>query len=263
MRERLFLLLVIVASFLQAQVSPPGLGDVNAASWMALGLRQDLNENKTFESMTYVGYGATSDAEDYALVSKPAIIVVNQEFSNDIGKNLKLSYALSYRNQKEYEFDEITEKEYSKTQQEFRVYGKLAYINQLGRVKFTQTARQEYRRFVDSKWKNTSSPLQLRTRLKTQVAVGLDEEEQHTLTFGAEALFSTSKNNFTKKWSSFNYSESRFTLFYTFRPKNTPIALSVGYMNNLIEKNTTHSVHYASLDLVFEDPFRFFRKDKG
>ena len=260
MKERLFLLLVTIASFLQAQVSPPGLGDVNAASWIALGLRQDLNENKTFESMTYVGYGATSDKANYALTSKPGIIVVNQEFSNDLSKNLKLSYALSYRNQKEYEFDEIREKEYSKTQQEFRVYGKLAYINQLGRVKLTQTARQEVRRFVDSQWKNTENPLQLRTRLKTQVAVTLDEEEQHTLTFGAESLFSTSKNNFTKKWSSFNYSESRFTLFYTFRPKNTPIAVSVGYMNNLIEKNTTHSVHYASLDLVFEDPFRIFRK---
>lgn len=263
MKERLFLILVIVASFLKAQVSPPGLGDVNAASWMALGVRQDLNESKTFESMTYVGYGATSDQDNYALTSKPAIVVVNQEFSNDLNQHLKLSYALSYRNQKEYGIDELTNTGFSKTQQEVRVYSKLAYINTLGRVKFTETARQEVRKFVDSKWNNTANPLQLRTRLKTQVAVALDEEDQHTLTLGAESLFSTSKNNFTKKWSSFKYSESRFTLFYTFRPQNTPLAVSVGYMNNLIEKNSTHSVHYASLDLVFEDPFKIFRKDRS
>lgn len=263
MKERLFLVLVIITSFLHAQVSPPGLGDTNAASWLALGLRQDLNEDKTFESMTYVGYGAISDDDNYSLTSKPSIIVINQEFLNDLNKNLKLSYALSYRNQKEYEINELTNTEFSKTQKEFRVYSKLAYINQLGRVKLTQTVRQEVRRFVDSDWKNTSNPLQLRTRLKTQVAVSLDIKEQHTLTFGAESLFSTSKNNYTKKWDSFKYNEARFTMFYTFRPKNTPVAISIGYMNNLIKKNTTHSVHYASLDFVFEDPFKIFRKNEN
>ena len=263
MKEKLILIAIFITTFLNAQVSPPGLGDVNAASWMALGVRQDLNENKTFESMTYVGYGATSDDDNYALISKPTIIVLNQEFSNDLNQHLKLSYALSYRNQKEYEIDELTANEFSKTQQEIRVYSKLAYINKFGRVKLTQTARQEVRKFVDSNWKNTTNPLQLRTRLKTQIAVSLDQEEQHTLTFGAESLFGTSKNNFTKKWSSFKYNESRFTAFYTFRPIDIPVAFSVGYMNNLIQKNTTHSVHYASLDLVFEDPFKIFRKERS
>ena len=252
-----------MVSFLQAQVSPPGLGDVNAASWMAIGLRQDLNKNKTFESMTYLGYGATSEKDNYALTSKPGIIVLNQEFSNDLTQNLKLSYALSYRNQKEYEIDELSNSEFSKTQQEFRIYSKIAYINKLGRVKLIQTARQEVRRFLDSKWNNTENPLQLRTRLKTQVAVNLDNQQQHILTLGAESLFSSSKNNFTKKWSSFKYSESRFTAFYTFRPIEIPIAFTIGYMNNLIEKNTTHSVHYVSLDFVFEDPFKIFRKENG
>jgi len=239
---------------INAQVSPPGLGDTNGASWYAVGLRQDLNEK--IESMTYVGLGLKSDEDNYNIAAKPAIIVMNQELYHQLDKHWKVSYALSYRKQMEYSMDDDIEN--VATQNEMRIYGRAAYSTTIGRVKLTQTARQEARKFVDSHWKNTEEPIQLRSRLKSQISVSLDTDNHHTITGGAEMLFATSKNNITKKWSKMKYKESRFTLFYTYKPQKTPIAISVGYMNNLIEKNTTHSTHYTSIDLTWENPFKIF-----
>ena len=243
--------------FIFGQISPPGLGDGNYANWYAIGVRQNLDADKKVESMTYFGMGLKSnDHEKFDL--KPAIIVVNQEIYHKLNEHLKVSYALSYRNQKDYNITDHVE--VISRQQEMRIYARASYSTKINKLKLTHTFRQEARKFMDQKWQNTDEPFQLRSRLKTQIAIPLDSDNHHTLTAGAEMLFSTSKNNFTKKWSKLNYKESRFTLFYTFRPKDLPIAISAGYMNNLIEKNSTHSVHYASLDVVLEDPFRLLSK---
>lgn len=252
------IIILLLSTFLEAQVSPPGLGDTNSASWYAMGLRQDLNEDKTFESMTYIGVGLKSDEDNYNLISKPAIVVLNQEFYNELDKNWKVSYAISYRKQMDYSMDVVNMSENIATQQELRLYARMAYSTKIGKVKLTQTARQEVRKFMDQDWKNTDEPLQLRSRLKSQASISLDENDKHSLTAGAEVLFSTSKDNITKEWSDFKYKEARFTMFYTYRPQETPIAISVGYMNNLIEKNSTHSAHYASVDITWENPFHIF-----
>ncbi|MCA4782501.1 hypothetical protein IF125_09510 [Empedobacter stercoris] len=39
-----FLSFLLFSICINAQVSPPGLGDTNGASWFALGMKQDLNE---------------------------------------------------------------------------------------------------------------------------------------------------------------------------------------------------------------------------
>lgn len=249
-----FLSFLLFSICINAQVSPPGLGDTNGASWFALGMKQDLNEK--IESMTYVGLGLKSDEENYNITSKPAIIVINQEFYHQLDKHWKVSYALSYRKQMEYSMDDDIEN--ISTQNEMRIYGRVAYSTSIGKVKLTQTVRQEARKFVDHHWKNTDEPIQLRSRLKSQISVPIDLENHHTITGGAEILFATNKHNLSKEWSRFKYKESRFTLFYTFRPQNTPLAISLGYMNNLIKKNATHSTHYASIDITWENPFKIF-----
>lgn len=251
-------ILFLFSISLKAQITPPGLGDTNAASWYAMGLRQKLNDDANFESMTYIGVGLKSGEDNYDINSKLAIVVINQEFYHHIKNNWKVSYAVSYRNQKDYFKDENTNVNQTKVQQELRLYSRLSYSTSIGKVKLTQTARQELRKFVDNNWKNIDKSIQLRSRLKTQVALTVDRSKQHTLTAGAESLFSMSRTDETKKWDKLKYKEARFTLFYTYRPKDTPVAISVGYMNNLIKNKSTHSVHYASFDLVWEDPFHVF-----
>lgn len=253
MKKLSFLLTIFIILNFKAQISPPGLGETNMASWNAIGLRQNLN-TKT-ELMTYLGFGIKSDDESYNPVSKPAILVVNQEFYHQFKNNLKVSYAGSYRFQLHYLIDEVSKKEETEKEQELRIYGRIAYSTKIGKVKLTQTYRQELRKFVQENWKNTEEPFQIRSRLKSQASVVLNKNKQHTLSAAAEILFSSSKDNNTKNWSNFKYKEARFSAFYTYRPQKTPIAISFGYMNNLIEKKSTHSVHYASLDLVWENPF--------
>ena len=255
-----FFFLITLTVF--GQVSPPGLGGGDAATWFALGLRQDINAKQNTESMTYLGIGAKTEDHNNRYLNKPAIFVLNQEFFHEINKNIDLSYALSYRRQMEYDYNEINHPIHTTIQQEFRIYGRIAYTFKIGNVKFKQTARQEFRRFFDQNFKNTPEPFQLRSRLKSQVSFYLDHPNRHKLTAGAEALFSNSQSQKNNDWTGFKYKEARFTFFYTYTPQNTPLAFSLGYMNNLIEKNTTHSVHYTSLDIVWENPLKIFDQKK-
>ena len=256
MRNIITFFLLFLTSYLQAQLSPPGMGDVEEAAWFAMGLKQPLNKEKSVESMTYFGVGFTNENELDKSLDKPSIVVINQEFYQHLNNNWKLSYAVSYRNQWENNIDSGSLQR--EKQHEMRLYSRISYSTNLGKVKLTQTARQEARKFVDENWKNTENHFQLRSRVKTQAAVNLDQHNEHALTAGVEILFSTSKNKLSNQWSQFKYKESRLTFYYTYHPKEVPVAISLGYMNNLIEKKSSHSVHYASFDVVWEDPFHIF-----
>lgn len=242
------------------QLSAPGLGDAKMASWLALGLRQNLNNEKTFESLTYVGIGQKETENTKIFKSSPAIIVLNQEVYHKLNDDWKISLAASYRKQNDYFLDESTQVEKINVQQEFRLYGRASYNLSIGSVKLTQTFRQEVRRFMDFDFNNVDKLLELRSRFKSQISTNINNSTQHEITAGAEILFSSVKEKESNNFTKLAYNESRITLFYTYRPKNTPIALSVGYMNNLIETNKTHAVHYASFDLIIENPFSFFNK---
>lgn len=256
--KKLFFILSIVLLYArssQAQISAPGLGDIELGNWYAVGLRQDIT--KDLESMTYVGTGFKIGEGDNPTAPRPSILVVNQEFYHDLNSHWKVSLAGSYRSQEE-KISTISLENTTSIQQEFRVYGRVSYISKIGKAKLTQTARQEVRRFVDQDWNNTDSPLELRSRLKSQVAVALDHNQQHTLTAGAEMLFSAKKNNDSNNWSALGFKETRLTMFYTYRLKESPIALSVGYMNNMLKEKNYRSNHYLSFDVVIENPFKIF-----
>jgi len=252
----LYLIFFIFFSYnMHAQISSPGLGDGNTASWFALGLRQNLNKKDNIQLMTYMGMGLKSTPQNTMQLSKPAIFVVNQEMYHQLNNHWEGSCAISYRKQYEYLPNKITSEKLTTIQQEFRVYARMAYTFKISNIKLKQTLRQEFRRFVDDHWKNTNEPLQLRTRFKSQVSINLEPTQQHQLTAGAEILFAISKKQQTIQFSPLKYKEARFSAFYTYKPKNTQIAMSVGYMNNLIHEKFPYSVHYASVDVVWINPF--------
>lgn len=86
-----------------AQISPPGLGLANSASWFAVGVRQELDTLKAWQSVTYIGIGRKSNPDNYNPLAKPAILVMNQEFYHQFHHHWQYSFALSYRRQDEYE----------------------------------------------------------------------------------------------------------------------------------------------------------------
>lgn len=243
------------------QISPPGLGAGNTASWLAFGVRQELDTLKEWQSMTYVGLGRKSNPDNYDPMFKSAILVLNQEFYHQFHKK-QYSFALSYRRQDEYLDNKPYEHDNPNLKQEFRVYGRLSYIFKTERLKFVPTFRQEIRKFFAPNFSDISENFQFRSRLRLQLTVNIDKLKRHRLIFGSEQLFSISKKNVPNSWTDFNYRESRFTLYYSFSPQSSPLIFSVGYMNNLVGNKQTYDVNYLAFDIVWENPFKLKQRKK-
>ncbi len=249
------IVLFFACSFSYAQISPPGLGKAKTASWMAIGLKQKLDSLNKKSALTYLGYGTVSDPEgDNNPFKKSAIFVLNHERYNHFSKHWQYSYALSYRRSNAYSDVQPFYKE--GTEQEFRLYGRMSYILSNSKLKWTNTLRQEFRKYFEPDFSKADENLQLRTRLKSQLAYDLGSYDQKFI-LSAEALFATSLMNVpTSKWSSYQYKESRFAFYYSRKLPKTPITMDLGYMNNLIHTSSKPvDVHYLALDLIWNLPY--------
>ncbi|WP_333663656.1 DUF2490 domain-containing protein [Chishuiella changwenlii] len=245
-------ILGLVSNHLKAQLSPPGLGKADVVQWSALGIKQDINDK--WQSVTYTGWGNKSEHDRYNPLEKNAIWILNQEFYKKINDKWRYSFALSYRRQNEFETNEFGD-ETKDVKQEFRVYGRINYQINLDKLKITPTFRQELRRFYTSDFKNDGDDWQLRSRFRIQFAYKLDEEERHKITASAESLFSTKYDIEKEDWSEFDYNESRFTLYYSYSPKNIPAQFNIGYMNNLVGNHNPYSVNYFAFDVILTNIF--------
>lgn len=247
----MILFLNIIGTTTFAQLSPPGLGETKTAFWSAIGVKQKINAKNS--STTYFGIGRISGDATANMFNKPSIMVLNEEVYHKISPNLQYSVALSYRRQHEYEEFEVAETE--SVQQEFRLYGRLAYTAHPGQVEWKTTLREEVRKFYDSDFGEVSDGLQLRTRFKTQVAIPLDTDKENNLLGSAEALFSVT-DDVNDGWGNFGYKESRFCLYYSYAPDNLPVVFDVGYMNDLIgHGHHVTDASYLALDIIIKNPF--------
>ncbi|MBK0371115.1 DUF2490 domain-containing protein [Flavobacterium agrisoli] len=240
-----------------AQISPSGLGKAHTAEWFAVGLRQDLgaSKEKNWQSMSYIGLGRKSNPNNYDPLFKSAIVVFNQEFYHRLKHHWKYAVAISYRRQNTYLDTAPYTEDALELKQEFRLYGRLSYGFAIGNLEIEPTFRQEFRRFYATDFKNISELLQLRSRFRLQVKANLDNEKRHRLLFSSEQLFAVSQKNDTRKWTDFNYHESRFSLYYSYKLNTLPVVLDLGYVHNLVGRSKAYGVHYLALDLVIQNPF--------
>lgn len=254
MRTLLFVFIVCLAFSLKtfAQLTPPGLGETRSAFWSAVGVSQKLDEKNT--SKTYFGTGYISGTENNNLLNAPSIMVLNQEFYHRLNSKWQYSYALSYRRQHEYDENFNVPLDMG-IKQEFRIYGRVGYTVALGKVKWTTTLRQEVRKFYTDDFDQVTDGLQLRTRLKTQLFIPLDNDSENTIMGSAEALFAMSKDS-NEGWSSPEYKEARFCLYYSYSPESMPVTFDVGYMNDLMGNgHDTSDAGYLAMDIIIKDPF--------
>lgn len=247
----LFLSLIFTTAAF-AQLSPPGLGESETAFWSAVGVSQKLDDKNT--SKTYFGMGYISGNESANPFNAPSIIVLNQEFYHKLNLKWQYSYALSYRRQHEYDEDfDVPEDKGIK--QEFRVYGRIGYTAHIGNLKWAATLRQEVRKFYSDDFTQVPDGFQLRTRLKTQLTLSLNASATNSLTGSAEVLFAIA-NDHNDGWSQPDYKETRFCLYYSYSPKESPVTFDIGYMNDLIGYGSgTADVSYLAMDIVIKDPF--------
>lgn len=243
-----------------AQISPPGLGEGQTASWEALGLRQDLDAARRVSSLGYIGVGSISDPDEPNAFHKLAILVVNEEVTQRVREHFWYAVALSYRRQNEYEHTPPFRPAAISPRHELRLYARASYVLAWDSIKLTHTLRPELRSFFAPHSEDEEARLQLRLRLRAQLAFGLDRDGQRRILASAEALGSIAQSHAPAGWGNFGYRESRFCLYYSHRLERAPLTLDVGYMHNLLGRGTPHSVHYVAVDLVWDDPFGV-RKD--
>lgn len=247
MRCWIFVCSLLCAAPAWAQISPPGLGEAETASWVAAGLRQDLDARGRFQSLSYVGVGAISD-HDLDPLRRPAIMVLNEEVYDRFAKVFQYSLALSYRRQYLYRTHE------RELQQELRFYGRFSHVLRRRRFKLTSTLRPELRSFYTPAFAPRDEPLQLRFRLREQLSYSLDRSERQRLIGSAEVLSSIAKTG--AGWSRFDYRESRFCLYYSLAPSGSLVVVDVGYMNDLLgQGEALTDVHYLALDVTWQNPF--------
>jgi hypothetical protein len=237
------------------QITSPGIGKNHLASWLAVGIRQDLDSTGRKESMTYVGFGRSSHPNNYNLFQRPSIFVLNEEFHHRFARNWQYGIALSYRRQNEYNQDSPFTPLHPRVIQEFRFYARASYVYELPRMKFAFTAREELRNFFSPTFRAMDQNIELRTRIRAQVKVNLDRRKVHKIEFSIEPLFRTQHRLSTTNWSNFAYTETRFTLFYTLAPKKIPFVFDFGYMNYLVGNAKPSSTHYIGFDIVWNNPF--------
>lgn len=246
------MILFFISQSVTAQLSPPGLGETKTAFWSAVGVSQKLNEKNT--SLTYFGKGTVSGHIHNDPFNMPSIYVLNQEFYHKLNSQWQYSYAASYRSQHKY-IDESNAENNFTINQEFRIYGRLAYSIPVGALKWKTTLRQEVRKFYDENFGRIPDGLQLRTRLKSQLQLPLGHSGANSLTGSAEALFSVTDDDHDG-WGSYNYHESRFCLYYSYSPQSLPVIFDIGYMNDLSE-HEHHMIdsNYLAVDIIVKDPF--------
>jgi hypothetical protein len=239
----------------EAQITPPGLGDARTATWAALGFKQSLDASERRQYASYVGVGATSERAPFDPSEHPSIVVFNHELFDHFRPHLQYSVGVSYRRQESFERKGDTLRE--KHVQEGRLYGRFSAILERGQFKLVNTLRPELRGFVSPTFGRAEEPMQMRFRVKSQLAVRLDPSGERRLLAAAEALAATSRERRRKaRWSALSYRETRLSLFYSMRA-NDQLTVDVGYMNDLMSHDASlTSVHYLAVDLVWIDPFR-------
>lgn len=247
--------ILFVISTATAQISPPGLGQAKNASWFALGLRQDLNAQKSWQSMSYIGIGRKSSPSTSNLFQRPAIMVFNQEFYRLFARSWQASFALSYRRQHEYAEEAPYPAEDPALQQEFRIYARLSKKFSAGPFTITPTLRQELRRFYTPDFRPTDQPLELRSRFRVQLSRYVDQKKKHKVMLSSEQLFTSSRAAASQSWSAFAYKESRLMCCYSYAPTSFPAIFDIGYMYNILGDKAPGGVHYLALDIILKNPF--------
>lgn len=244
---------VLLCSKGLAQISPPGMGEVNTAAWFAIGIKQKLNQKETVFSTTYFGFGSISNPDNYNLFQKQAIYVVNEEISHRFKKHWEYSAALSYRWQCKYEKTEPFGLDTPKARQEFRFYSRFSYLNSIKFVDYSFTLRPEIRFFFNPNFSLPEKTTEFRLRFRGKLVFNLNTQKTQKITTTAEILASTNKTN---TWNKFKYKESRFCLYYSITLPKPNITFNIGYMLDLIGPKEVKDVHYIAFDIVFKNPFK-------
>ncbi|MBC3541248.1 DUF2490 domain-containing protein [Rufibacter sediminis] len=242
--------LLLLSFWCQAQISPPGVSSTQGVSWAALGLSQHLGSRWT--STTYAGVARESDPDNWALLKKQGLLVLNQEVVYGFTPHWQLSVAGSLRRQNEYASDAPYELENPAYRYEARYYSRLYYKHKIRQVAMTYTFRPELRTFFQSSEEPLETPEEIRIRAKAQASIPLNDHHNNFLIGGNEILTAMDENS-NKTWSAYHFTEDRLSVYFRHVFPDSPVCLDLGIMEQF--KPHGHKTSYLAFDLLLQDPF--------
>ncbi len=231
-----------------AQITPPGLGEVNSSGWFAVGVKEYLNAEKHLTSTTFIGIGSTNSPGSDNPFGRGTIYVFNQEIEHRFAKHWKYSGALSYRWQNQF-----NEEPPYDARQEVRVYGRYSYLHPGEFISFSFTFRPELRLFYTPGFEPYKKKAQFRGRLSGKMTINLNPDKTQKLITAAEVLYAADKK---EHWDTWEYGESRFSVYYSLNLPKQDVTLNFGYMNNLLGNDFSQDAHYVAFDIIFKNLFR-------
>ncbi|HEV7379619.1 MAG TPA: DUF2490 domain-containing protein [Dyadobacter sp.] len=260
---KFFALLAIVLSSCAipafAQISPPGLDDTNLATWGAVGFSQDLNPKWTLTA--YLGGARVSNPDRWFPLKKQSIAVYNHEFQYKFNPRWQASLCSSIRLQNKYDEEFPYRPADQAYRWEIRYYGRLYNKQQVGKVNMTYSFRPEFRTFYSPDWTPSSTPIELRFRLKAQASIPLNTAKSNFL-LGANEFLSTideyTLNTPTGRehtWSNYQLTEDRLSVYFRHVFKDQDVILDLGVMEQFKTRSDFDAVSYVAFDLLIQNPF--------
>lgn len=253
----LIFLVLSISTF--AQITPPGLDGTKIVAWSAIGFTQTLNPKWTMT--TYLGGARMSDPDSWSPVQKQSIGVFDQSFQYKFNSTWQASLAASFRLQNKYEEEAPYEPKNPSYRYELRYYGRIYYKQQLGHFAMTYSFRPELRTFYSPNWTPPAMPVELRFRLKAQTSLPINKSKTNFIVSGNELLTAVdeytiaSTTDHRHDWSSYHFTEDRFSLFFRHVFVKPDVILDLGVMEQFKAGGHFDPVSYLSFDLLFQNPF--------
>ena len=246
-------LLILLSRPVNAQISPPGLDDTNLAFWTAIGASQELS--KKWSVTAYVGEARQSSPDNYRMMSKQAIFVVNQEAQYSFSKLWAASVCASFRVQSRYEHTAPYEAAEPSMKDEARAYSRVYYRPKAGTTQLSFSLRPEYRTFHYNRedWKPIDK--EVRIRLKGQASIALDANKSNQLIIADEVLSATDHvvGNQQTLWTHMSYTENRLSTYHRHVFKHPSVIADLGVMQQF--KIHGQYIAHVAVDFIFVNPF--------
>jgi|ERR1700752_2653516 len=265
------LLFLLISSKIFSQIGAEAQGG-KVSLWAALGIDQKISEK--WLSVTDIGYGRHSDPNNNAFLKRQGLNVLTQDFIYKANKHFSFSLSMGYWRRNFYE-DNIPYDARNYPQQfrnEIRPYQKTYYHHTVKNIAVTHVLRTDYRFYYDQTFnKQWNTPFEFRARYLQSWKIPLTKNRKNFIIPIDEVLTAIDKYSATvaqqknSKWSPYQFTENRFSLYYRRSLFNQKIDVDLGVMYQywrdkpgLSTFNTSYNIMF---DIIIKEPFNW-RKEK-
>ncbi len=256
-RDRVMSMLfgLLLASVGQAQIGPPGMGEVRLTGWAAVGATQRLDTAGTWQWSGYLGHGRSAAPDGGTPWQRPAILVIDQLVTYRLAPHWQLGLGASFRSQWRYASEEPFEP-IAPVRDEERLHARVVLQVPLAGWRMQVAVKEELRRFCTPDLKPWDQDVEWRNRLKLQADHDLDAAGMRKVVLSMEEPFAMDhQRQVADAWTALGYRETRLAAYLVQRLAHGGIDLSFGGMADLVRGAHPAVGPYVVTSLAWRDPF--------